>query len=445
VTDLYWGAFVYLALGERVKAFDILKLNQEINPYFSSQQRVYLYDLISTSEELKHALPARYPQVIEWIDHFSQNRPAQFFAWSGVFEEALSRSMDEMEQRLHSQQFEPQLFAEYVKTMSLSPVIPLSDKLRKRFDLVLAQVHRGSGNDLWADILEHRSALERITVAKGTIADDRHPQRTMLAHWVGDTDSTIWALDGLGRSIGFFLPSGEKAEMVVLQSGQKGQKLTKDALQIFVSNDNIDYQQSYNDYDLHALAVDGQNIVVIKLKNIDFRFFKIITRVQAKSSSFNSHLPGCSRCMEKNRRDRSYHSFQYPMPFPDQTPLPASRRLAVPRDVCSCRVGAGSAGSRRTYIISRIEPFSQQEPLNRLILSNIGYGLTRLGAQGVVELELAAQLSRTVDARTWRCRLQNGVLFASHRRAYAADVKDRLSFYRKRAQDFIAARIQVSR
>ncbi len=274
VSDLYLAALVYLALGEKSPALELLKLNQEINPHYTKQQREYTYSLVTSEQELRQAMPQQYPEALAWIWYFSVNREHDYLSWKATFVELLDGTIAEVRHRFEQGKITQELFAQFIKNINEVPLVSGSEKLRKRLDELLSHIYRIEDNTWWADILQQRQTLHRIPVLKSVIVDDKQPRQTMLFGWVPDSEPRTAALDAFGRSLGFYLPRGQFLSLLILQSLSSTARLSARDIQVMWSEDNL----SYHPLDTQKLElgmVDGKETIVISVHNPNTRYLKI--------------------------------------------------------------------------------------------------------------------------------------------------------------------------
>ncbi len=264
-SELYLAGLVYLSLEQKSEALALFRRVQEINPRFTRAQREYVYSLVGSEHELRSAMPARYPEVLQWIYHFSRFREGEFAAWRSAFVEAVALALSELEQRRSAQNLDAPSYHHFLKTLSKTDLLAASDELRQRFDRRLAEAYAAEGNMSWAAVLRRRSELQRIRVLKGKVRDDRRPVEVMVYNWAGDIDTRHTALDMQGVSLGVFFPSTAKPELLILEGADSAAKFETASIQFLQSKDNL----AFSPYDLAAkislVAADGKEIMLVEL------------------------------------------------------------------------------------------------------------------------------------------------------------------------------------
>ncbi|MCB0322666.1 MAG: hypothetical protein KDD69_03800 [Bdellovibrionales bacterium] len=76
------------------------------------------------------------------------------------------------------------------------------------------------------------------------------------------------------------------------------------------------------------------------------------------------------------------------------------------------------------YLPESIDPLAQNDPVNRIVLSNIAYGLTRNGRDETVELEAADALREMENGKRWQLRLRSDARYANLSPVLPTDVVD---------------------
>ncbi len=289
VVDTYLAAVVYLSIGKKDDALALLRENQEMNPLFSSGQRLYTFGLITTESDLALGIPRRYPEILNWIKYFSEERPSDFLSWRETFISALDDSIQELKQRHKDGDITDYYLASFLKNISRIPLAMSSEKIRKELDMQLAEVYRAEQLPYWADILQARSDMERIPVLKSIIADDKSPKTTELFGWTDDHEIRSAGLDAIGRSIGVFVPLSKQAELLVLQSESSGARLTDAEIQVMVSHDNRHFHTMRGVQWKHHL-VDGREALAMELPPGDYRFLKVRYLGAQRESKFTNSM-----------------------------------------------------------------------------------------------------------------------------------------------------------
>lgn len=273
--DLYLAAVVYLGLNMKDDALRLLRLNQEINPSFTEDQRRYAYRLVSSQNDLHVALPRRYPEVLLWIAFFSRERESDYLLWRETFEQALMEAVTELQGRFRRGELGEEAYSRFLKSISALPLVASSTLLQRELDMIQADVYAAEGAEVWADVLHARSELERLPVLKSVIADDRQPKQTMLFNWAADAEVNRASFDSLGHSLGIYLPQDMVLSLLILQSSDSSARIKTNELEILASKDNFDYHPLSTDGHLRTEIVDGRETLVFDFPTNDFRYLKL--------------------------------------------------------------------------------------------------------------------------------------------------------------------------
>lgn len=300
-TDLYLASLVYLNLGQKMKALELLRINQHINPYFTTEQRNYAAQLVTSKAELEIALPRQYPEILSWVHHFFTLRRNDYLRWKEVFVTTLDAAINEVIERFHARKLAPEHYSAYIKSIATVPLSTNSDLLRRHLDALLADIYEVEGQANWARILRVRKDLNRIPVLKAAIADDRLPLKTMLFGWVEDDEQRTLQLDVLGQSLGIFLPEGMNASMVILQNQGSSGMFGKESLEILVSDDNLNFHPSRGHIETQVFFIDGRETVALLFEQTDFCFLKIRYTDPNQKAHFENSLTNLIQVYGKGR------------------------------------------------------------------------------------------------------------------------------------------------
>ncbi len=94
-------------------------------------------------------------------------------------------------------------------------------------------------------------------------------------------------------------------------------------------------------------------------------------------------------------------------------------------------LAADKLGVAIPYTPGAIDPLKLNEPVNRIILSNVSYGLSRLAEDGQCELEAAQSMSAEQGNAKWSIELEPEVRFPSQKLVLAGDLQASLEFLKK--------------
>lgn len=285
VVDTYLAAVVYLSIGRKDDALALLRQNQEMNPLFSSGQRLYTFSLITSEHDLALAIPRKYPEVVNWIVFFSGERPSDFRSWRKTFVSALEDSVHELKDRYRTGAITEHYLSAFLKHIARTPLAVSSEPVRRELDALLADLYRDEKLPYWADVLQARSEMERLRVLKSIIVDDKAPKSTELFGWTDDHELRTAALDSLGRSLGVFIPVGSQAELLVLESKTSSARVSDAEVGVMVSSDNRHYHDLTGVSWKHHL-VDGREVLAMELPPLDYRYLKVRYLGSQRDSKF---------------------------------------------------------------------------------------------------------------------------------------------------------------
>ena len=290
LNELYMAAVTYLGMGQKNEALSLLKTSQEFNPFFSKEQKIFTYDLVTKREELELALPNSYPEILSWVSYFEKQRQADYENWKEVFASGLDRALDRLESRFHKRSLSETDYAEYTKKLSKISLSKISEPLRNRFDSMLANVYEIEGNSKWASLLKKRKNLRRIPVLKSAAVQHKKLQSQMLGAWLPDETEKIEVLDQRKKTLGIYIPEGFEAILLVLENSRARGMLDAREIEILFSEDNLSYYPYHMAERMSSQSVDGKQVIASDLKGIPFRYLKLRYSGEEGSTIFANAL-----------------------------------------------------------------------------------------------------------------------------------------------------------
>lgn len=273
--DVYQSAVTLLKYKEREKAFALFQKAQELDPLFSDEQKEFIYDLVTSAEDLAQLMPHRFPQTVTWVSYFSEKRPAELREWNLVFAKALGDTISELDARVHDGRIDQDDFSQYIKQIQDTIVTARTEDLRVRLDKILANLYALDGQTEWSQILTERAEVKRLPVLKGIIPNDKNSELPLFG-WHEDTSGEEVGFDRAGQSIGFFVPENMRVERIVLEGRNLGNKERELPLQLFSSSDNRTYHPYRGTFDIKTYTVDQHDEVIISLSETRYQYFKLV-------------------------------------------------------------------------------------------------------------------------------------------------------------------------
>lgn len=283
VYNLYQAALVFAGVGNKKKALQLLRRDEELNPYFYSAQRNYLQQLVTSEAELQEALPRRFPSIVNWVNDFSVYRPNDFKRWRKSFGKALHDSVIELEERFSKRKITADDYLRYLLAIRSLTLSNLNEETRIELDLQLTNLWPKFGKHKWAKFLKSRSNLKRIPILKSISHRDYTPLSSSLSNWHPDDSLEIVALDQPSQSLGIFIPPSNSLRVLLLSPGNPGTKIKKPELAIFASNSNGNYLPVTKSCHIDSFLIGNRHVFAIQLPEKHFTFYKI----HYKGSSWN--------------------------------------------------------------------------------------------------------------------------------------------------------------
>ncbi|MCC6221659.1 MAG: hypothetical protein IT291_10510 [Deltaproteobacteria bacterium] len=85
------------------------------------------------------------------------------------------------------------------------------------------------------------------------------------------------------------------------------------------------------------------------------------------------------------------------------------------------------------YLVSKLDILNYDDPVNRLIIANLGAKLTRIDANGSIQLDIASSFAEQDENKTWEFAIRPNLRFADNRELTATDIKKTFEFLIERA------------
>ena len=130
--SLFRAARIWFRAGEFEEAFRLYKKMQENSPSLSYRSFESLFKLVSNEDDLEQILPSRFPQLLNWLNHFSFYENEKFLNWKKTFSNSAKKALNQLELEYNQGQVSSQLYHEYLKRLSRNELTFLDDELRKR-------------------------------------------------------------------------------------------------------------------------------------------------------------------------------------------------------------------------------------------------------------------------------------------------------------------------
>ncbi len=288
--SLYLASLTNRRLGRKAESLQLLREVERLSPVFSAEQGSFFFRLIETKEDLELAIPREYPDVIDWVLHFSSNRPSDYKAWEPEFAQALTDSFVDLEKKILEN---PGIFdsiPKHIKTTDSLPIVSRNDTLRRQLDKVLSSIYLRENNREWAQFLLSRANLFRIPVVKSYLRKDILPRETMLSRWQDDQADGMLQLNRLNSSVGYFVPTGFVPKLVVLRNASRRLERTESSIEVRTSVDNELFEIFRPTEAVKSFTVDKKEILVLISPEAEYRYVKIRYDNQGADSSFKNRL-----------------------------------------------------------------------------------------------------------------------------------------------------------
>lgn len=285
---MYASGVLYLYAGQRQRALELF--NQMLTFAISvspARERVML-GAVQSPEDLEVLLPGRFPQVARWSRILKERDFERFRSFGAVLtrlqKNAIALSAEEYQRgaidtALHNQRLE-----------SLRGVI-LDPTVRQLVDMQRSGCAARAGNRFLAEYLGGRARLTSVPAVVATLPSDTRPRKNSLTGW-GRREPVVF--DEFYRSVGAFVPSGARVELIELSSGRRGSvdELSNN-VRVFSSEDNQNWQEIATDQRVRAYHDQGRPLLAIQIpeSSREARFWKIHFASSLRLGRMSDELP----------------------------------------------------------------------------------------------------------------------------------------------------------
>ena len=293
----YAAGLIFLWGNERREAFESFHQTLLFGTKLSDRQKDLIFSLINDSESLSQIVPPRFPQVIDYSRFFVEKMEKADRAgpederWRRLTETLVQMQLKAVEGGL----------AEYSsgavpveihrgRLLALMRLSGSSD-VRRRVDFETANLMKESLDSQLASYFAERSRYDELAVIRASAAGDTRPLKSPLVNW--DKQESL-ALDNFFRSIGFYLPQGQTAKLIQLESSNSGSSAIRTSLRVMRSVDNQNWEEVTASLAGEAFDLEGRTIVSYKtnLAQGAFKYWKINFSGSAREGSFTNTLSG---------------------------------------------------------------------------------------------------------------------------------------------------------
>jgi tetratricopeptide (TPR) repeat protein len=287
--ELFQVGVEYLDYGQKNEALKLFKMLQELDPNITDAQRNFFYQLVTSADDLAAAVPEKVPGVVDWVNYFHRERQADYEKWKSVMVSKVDLAVSDLDQKLVSGKIPYPLFSANIKQISNLAIVRAGDSLRRRIDRILAKVFEVENENIWATFLKERSELARLEVLKSVI-NDEFPNYTMLYGWKDDLSGDKVGYDKVGRVLGLFIPKEKSAKFIILQSDDMVVADAGLTPQIFLSDDNINFQLRRADFAINNILVEGRRKIIISFNQPVSGYIKLLYSGSSQEERFSNDL-----------------------------------------------------------------------------------------------------------------------------------------------------------
>ena len=288
IRAIYAAALLLLTAGERERAFRLFSEVLTFDTNLSSAQRELIFRQVHYAEDLRAAIPARFPEILHFLTFLRENpeysagRSSQ--GWAGELAELEIEAIDRSRRDWLSGAAPGSLHLN--RLSSLLNEQP-SSAVRRRVDREMAAYWAEQQRHKLAQYLSARSLLDTLVIVPAAVTTDTKPLKSALIGW--NEKRAVW-LDEFFASLGFFLGEGQGPVLIELVSDAAVPLREVSMLRIYVSSDNSQWKDITGDLEIQTW--DDSKSAWVSLAKVPqyFPYWKIHFASNRRARSFRNRL-----------------------------------------------------------------------------------------------------------------------------------------------------------
>jgi hypothetical protein len=275
LTSIYKSAIIYNQIGERERSLAAFRRYQELAPSTPWQIRNHLISIPRNESEVLKIIPRKYPDIIEWIRIFKDQRKEEYENHSGVFQEIITDIINRELDALHAGNINEAQFIQMLLTFSSHEITLRNQSLRSRIHTLLSEYYQTTDDSFAAELTSLYATSKRLPLAKSFEFSRKSPASGMLHTWHHDLSTVSVQLDLKAAHLGFFVAEPEAVSLITL-TGSTGQ-IIPDSLSVkmWTSLDNRSFTSYRGALDIRHGEINGIPVAFIQLPRPPGRYNKL--------------------------------------------------------------------------------------------------------------------------------------------------------------------------
>ena len=291
LSTLRQASDILLLLEENTMAFRLVNKIQSLDASIADEQKYWIYSLAKTSDDIDLLIPESFPQIVDWINFFSQQRRSDLIEWQAQFTGKTKKAIINLKTRLDANYLSIPEYSQFIKEISHTALVNYDDSLRKELDQLLSNIYDIEENpSSWSAILKERQNLDRIRILKAVIEEDKSPATTMLTSWFPDSSDYFLSLKEGAMSIGVYIPPTSIPRLLFIEPKQPQSSIDLDALTFLASEDNMNFYDFSSEVSLSQTTIDGKTLIIARINKPAFRYLKIYFKKIRSQIAFSNSL-----------------------------------------------------------------------------------------------------------------------------------------------------------
>ncbi|MBP9838907.1 MAG: hypothetical protein KBC84_09360 [Proteobacteria bacterium] len=298
---LYFSALVYLNLGNKNEALSHLNLVEELDPFFTDDEKQFFYSLVSTEQELQIAIARHYPSVKHWIEKFYSTRQIEFYQWSDSFTTAYAESMDKLKSDFDAGAVTSKEFNKELDDLVFNDAIRSNDRLRIKTDEIYFEYCKKETIPSCLKLFNIRKTLNRLIVKKSVIQKDKDPDETPLSTWQLDDSEENVRFNIKERTIGINLEPTYDAQLLILENDHIRRDTDNTVIMLWGSEDNVTYKHIENIESSRVLIGNRELIAITFKSELNFPYIKVQYKSSDQTGTFRNKLSSLIQLYGKSK------------------------------------------------------------------------------------------------------------------------------------------------
>lgn len=267
---LYSAGLVHLWDADGNNARDVFRRYLLAGESPSAPQMEAILSSISSVEDIKVVVPARFPQVVQWsgplLRKFSGNTNA-----NSTISELQETALEGSRVELQNKSITSAIFKERLVQLRL---VVASDHVRRAVDAALGDIYGDHIDKRLGLLFSRLSQMTELSLIRGRTDGDSRPHRSSLTAWGNDD---VVEFDGRYQSVGALIP-GKRTPKVFILMGSAGLAAREPSLiKVLASTDNSSWTELTDRSGIFPYQFEDRPMLMIDVAGVgdSYKYWKV--------------------------------------------------------------------------------------------------------------------------------------------------------------------------